>query len=363
MQPLIVDAHQDLAYNILTFGRDYSRSVSETRQIEVGTDTPAHNGNTLLGWPEYQRGRVALVFATLFAPPQRAKTEAWEKLSYASVDEAHRIYRAQLETYDRLTDQRPDQFRFVRTGQDLDAVLADWEDQSKEYHPTGLVALMESAEAVRSPAELGEWWELGLRILGPAWAGTRFCGGTREPGPLTVEGETLLEAMADLGYLLDLSHMDTQAQLQALDRYPGEIIASHANAAALLKDDSNRHLTDDVIHSLLARDGVVGIIPLNSFLLSGWRRGDGRHLVTLQHVVAQIDYICQIAGDAAHVGLGTDFDGGFGVESTPQEIDTIADLHLLVPLLGERGYTEDDIAAIFSRNWLRKLSSILKESE
>ncbi len=55
--------------------------------------------------------------------------------------------------------------------------------------------------------------------------------------------------------------------LQALDSYPGPIIASHANALALLKgSNSNRHLTDRVIQGLLERDGMIGIVPANSFL-------------------------------------------------------------------------------------------------
>jgi membrane dipeptidase len=64
--PLIIDAHEDLAWNMLTFGRDYNLSAAETRQREAGTDTPLLNGDTLLGWPEYQRGRVAVVFSVLF---------------------------------------------------------------------------------------------------------------------------------------------------------------------------------------------------------------------------------------------------------------------------------------------------------
>ena len=363
MQPILVDAHQDLAYNMLQFGRDYTRSALETRQIEIGTDTPKRNGDSLLGWPEYQKGRVAVVFATLFTPPQRARSGNWERLSYANPDQAYRLYRNQLEAYQRLADDQPDKFHYVQSRSDLDSVLEHWEDPTQAEHPVGLVPLMEGAEAVRSPQELEEWWATGLRVIGLAWAGTRFCGGTREPGPLTREGEAMLEAMSDLGFLLDLSHMDVQASRQALDRYQGQMIASHANAASLLRDyNGNRLLTDDVIRSLLDRDGIIGIVPLNSFLLNGWKRGDERRHLSLGHVVAQIDYICQIAGDALHVGLGTDFDGGFGVQSVPPEIDTIADLKKLIPLLGEKGYSEEDVAAIFGQNWLRKLRSVLPEA-
>jgi membrane dipeptidase len=68
-----------------------------------------------------------------------------------------------------------------------------------------------------------------------------------------------------------------------------------------------------------------------------------------------------MAGDAMHVGLGTDYDGGFGVQSVPQEIDTIADLRKIAPLLADKGYTEEDIAAIFGANWLRVIRSVLPE--
>ncbi|MGH2626478.1 MAG: hypothetical protein ACRDHY_07505, partial [Anaerolineales bacterium] len=75
---IVVDGHADLAYNILTFGRDYTRSASETRRIEQGGDAPRHNGQTLLGWPDWVRGRVGVVFATLFASPERRRRGVWD---------------------------------------------------------------------------------------------------------------------------------------------------------------------------------------------------------------------------------------------------------------------------------------------
>jgi membrane dipeptidase len=360
---LIVDAHQDLAWNMLNFGRDYTRPVAETRRLESGGEAPRHNGDTLLGWPEYQRGQVAVVFATLFAPPARHRLGEWERLYYQDAQQAHVLYSQQLDAYHRLVEARADQFRLVRTQQDLGEVLSDWQTiEESRASPVGLVILMENAEGVREPAELEMWWGRGLRLIGPAWAGTRFCGGTREPGPLTKEGYALLEGMAEYGFGLDLSHMDEQAALRSLDIYPGQILATHSNALALLRDSSsNRHLSDRLIQGILERDGVIGIVLYNAFLLAGWRKGDRREMVTLQHVVAQIDYICQVAGNARHVGIGSDFDGGLGVQSVPVEIDTIADLQLLAPLLSERGYAEEDIAGIFGQNWLERLRRILPE--
>jgi membrane dipeptidase len=66
-----------------------------------------------------------------------------------------------------------------------------------------------------------------------------------------------------------------------------------------------------------------------------------------------------MAGDARHVGLGSDFDGGFGLNSVPAGIDTIADLQKLGPILGMKGYNNEEVAAILGLNWLRHLRTYL----
>ena len=362
---VLVDAHQDFAWNALTFGRDYSLTTAQIREQEAGGQVPELNGSTLLGWDAYQRGRVAVVFATLFAAPLRARSHPGMPQYYANPDQAYTLYRRQADYYLRLFDQCPDQFQPVTSRAQLSNLMAQRQKPAptdQDDLPVGLVLLMEGAEAIRQPAELEAWWQLGLRIIGPAWLGNHFCGGTREPGPLTRDGHLLLESMAEYGFSLDLSHMDAHAARQALDFYAGPVMASHSNALALLKDEaSNRHLPDDVIRGLIERQGVIGIVPTNPFLLSGWKRGQPRRLVPLALVSAQIDYICQLAGSARHVGLGTDFDGGFGVEEAPEGVDTIADLQGLAPLLAEKGYSQADIDLIFGGNWLAHLNRTLPE--
>lgn len=359
---LIVDAHQDLAYNMLNFGRDYLRSAAETRRIEreTGSEAPQHTGESLLGWPDYQRGRVAVVFGTLFVTPAHRNHGDWDRLVYADYDQAHSLYRAQLDAYHDLTDRSPDHFRLVTSRPDLEAVLAHWADPGFESHPVGLVPLMEGAEGVRDPGELDQWWQGGVRVIGPAWAGTRFCGGTHEPGPLTDDGRRLLEGMAAIGFTLDLSHMDELAARQSLDLYAGPIVASHANAAALLPGyTGNRLLPDAVLRGLLERDGLIGVVPYCLFLKTGWKKGDPRDGLTLETLAAHVDYICQMAGDARHVGLGSDFDGGFGLEAAPAGVDSVADLQDLGPILSAKGYNDEDVAAVLGGNWLRHLQTHL----
>ncbi|MDD2923290.1 MAG: membrane dipeptidase [Anaerolineales bacterium] len=355
--PIIVDAHADIAYNMLKYGRDYSRPAAETRQLEQGSSTVAENENALLGWADYQRGQVAVVFSTLYATPLRWNTEENKNQSYKTYDEAHQLYREQLTTYRRMTDSNPDIFRLVASRADLDAILDHWNSPSLDKHPVGMVVLMEGAEGIRNLDELEEWHELGLRLIGPAWVGTRYCGGWREPGPLTDDGRKLLAAMPDYNFTLDLSHMDEQAAVEALDIYRGSIVATHANCLSLMPNvNSNRHLSDRVIEGVIERNGVIGVVPFNTYLKVGWRAGKNkRDEVPLDRVANHIDHICQIAGNSLHAGIGSDFDGGFGVESVPPEIDTVADLQKLSPLLQARGYSEMDIANIFGGNWIARL--------
>jgi membrane dipeptidase len=192
-------------------------------------------------------------------------------------------------------------------------------------------------------------------VLGPAWTGTRYSGGTRAPGPLTALGRELLDVMADFGMVLDLAHMAPEAALEALDRYEGPLFASHANPLKFCPEATTRSLSDEVIRRIAERDGAVGIVPFNLFLVRGWRPGGRKDAATLQTVVAAIDYVCQLTGSARHVGSGCDFDGGFGAESAPVGLETIADLLSIGEQLRLHGYTPEDVAAILGGNFLRIL--------
>lgn len=360
---IVLDAHQDIAYNALSFGRDYRRAAWVTRRAESGTEVPGVNGSATLGLPDALLGRVAIVFATLFVAPRAnrptdAASDLWDKMSYSTPREAYDLAGRQLEYYQRLADENS-QIRRILTVADLDAVLATWAEGTEVgQHQQGLVTLMESADPIIEPRQFEEWYERGVRIVGPAWQGTRYCGGTGMPGPLTDYGRELLEVMAGFNAVLDLSHMAEESYLEALDRYQGSvIIASHSNPRRFRNTD--RHLSDDMIRLLAERDGVMGIVLYNSFLSNEWSKGDRKSTVPLNTAVDAIDYVCQITGSAQHVGIGSDFDGGFGAESIPDGLDTSSDLWLIGAALRGRGYGEPEIEAILSGNMLRKLRQAL----
>ena len=363
---LIVDAHEDIASNMLAYGRDYAKSAQAIRSQEAGGPIEQATGVAMLGLPNWLEGGIAVIFGTLFTAPERWRADPFGK-NYSTPNEAHRLAQQQIDIYQRLADEQP-QFKLILTRSDLGAVLKTWDGYSPPASPDeikgtdprqiGIVMLMENADPIRTPEEVELWYERGLRLIGPAWAATRYCGGTNEPGPLTDDGVRLLKAMNNLNLILDTSHMDERAFFQALDRYDGPVIASHANPRALT-DDINRHLSDDMLKALIAKDGVIGTVIYNRFLLRGWAKGDPKDAANVGHVVRAIDYVCQKAGDARHAAIGSDFDGGFGLQSTPAGFDTVADLKIIGPALKERGYSAADIDLILNGNWLRVLRSAL----
>jgi membrane dipeptidase len=340
---------------MLFYGRNYLRSAYDIRADEAGGAAEAANGVAMLGLPEWLRGSVAVVFGTLWTLPDRKQTDQLEQ-SYRTSGEAHAQAMEQIEVYEELATISPN-IRVIQQRRDLDIVLRSWRG-APDRRQVGIVYLMEGGDAIQEPEEIGLWYARGLRFVGLAWAATRYCGGTLEPGPLTAEGVRLLQEMSKYNMVLDTSHMAEEAFFQAVERYPGRIIASHSNPR-VLSEDIDRHLSDDMIKALIARDGIIGAVLFNKFLLRDWNHDDPKEAATADTVARAIDYVCQIAGDARHAGIGTDFDGGFGMRSTPAGFDTVADLHIIGSALRRLGYSNKDIEAIMGGNWLRLLREVL----
>ncbi|MEJ2746879.1 MAG: membrane dipeptidase [Anaerolineae bacterium] len=352
----IVDAHLDLAYNALGYGRSPRHSLAHIRATEKRN---RHRGQATVAFDAMQKGGIGLCFGTLFVSPASRKNPAFENdIIYHNAQEAHQLAMAQLDYYHRLSDE-DERIRLVGTRADLEDVVANHAQVSEvDKRLIGIVPLMEGADPIREPEEVEYWYERGLRLIGLAWDDTRYADGDwQAKRGLTDDGRSLLEIMAEYNFVLDLTHMSDKAIFEALERYEGPIIASHSNGRALVPGD--RHLTDDQIRLIGERGGVIGTVLFNKFLRAGQALGDPKHLVTLDHVVAHIDHVCQVLGSAAHVGIGSDLDGGFGREDIPAEMDNIADEHLIAAKLAERSYTETDIVNIMGGNWLNLLRRVL----
>jgi membrane dipeptidase len=353
---LIIDAHLDLAWNALQWNRNLMHSVYSIRIQESHTPGKGRAQNTV-ALPELRQGRFALCCATMLA---RSTGNPVAHVDFASAAQCYGIAQGQLAYYRAL--ERDGAIRIIATWAELDRHMQEWEDWdlahpdiSDQTPPLGFVLSMESADSIRDPQQLAQWWQDGLRVLGPAHYGLgRYTGGTATDRGLCPAGESLLAEMDRLGMILDLSHFSDQAFWQALDLYQGPVLASHNNCRALVPHQ--RQFSDEQLRAIFQRDGVIGAAMDAWMLQPGWIIGHTTNeRVTLSNAVDHIDHICQLAGNSRHAAIGSDLDGGFGREQSPNDLDTIADLHKLCDLLAGRGYRDADIRAIMHGNWLALL--------
>ncbi len=338
---IIVDAHEDLAYNALSLGRDPRLSAKQVRATEPAKPV---NGLATVGIDDFLAGNVRVIFATIYVSPAGGSNTPGK--TYTTAQEANALGQEQLAYYALLAgDPR---ISLITSRADLKHVVDSQEPK------IGLVLLMEGADPIMQPQDAAEWFEGGVRIIGPAWSQTRYSGGTGKPGPLTDLGKKLMAEMSRTGFILDTSHMAEESFFQALDLFNGTVIASHSNTRKYVPTD--RQLSDDMIKALVKRDGVIGAVFFNQFLKHQWRQhGADKKAVTFATVIDHMKHICNLAGDATHCGIGTDFDGGFGMEATPDEIDTAADLQKFADALSSAGFQDNEVRGIMGGNWLRVL--------
>ena len=359
---LIVDSHLDLSMNALQWNRDLLASVYTIRTQENYTPGKGRGQGTV-AFPEMRKGRLALSFATLIA---RSTGRAVPHIDYPTPVQSYGIAKGQLAYYRAL--ERQGHVRMIGDAAHLNAHIDEWTawDAGQggtapgETPPLGFVISMEGADPILDPDRLEEWWQGGLRLLGLTHYGPgRYAGGTGTEAGLSELAGPLLSEMARCGMILDLTHCSDQSFWQALERFPGPVHASHNNCRALVPHQ--RQFSDEQIRAIVERGGVIGAALDCWMLAPGWRHGDDNRGITLNNVVNHIDHICQLVGNSRHVGIGTDLDGGFGREGSPHDLDTIADLQKLVALLGQRGYSNNEIAAIMHGNWLAFLRDAWQE--
>lgn len=343
---LIFDAHLDMAWNACEWNRNLMLPVEEIRQFEKHFKEIVPGPNTV-SWPALRQGKVATIIATLLPRMHRKDKQL---TFFQSREAAYAASMGQLAYYRAMVARG--ELREISNKAQLDSHIAEWQTDSSGKLPLGFILSMEGSWSILSPGQISEWYEAGLRILGPAHYGPDYyCHGTGSEGGLKEEGPALLKAMDQCGMLLDATHLADQSFWEALDIYTGPVLASHHNCRALVPGD--RQLTDEQIKALIARGAVIGASFDCWMIKPGWKIGvTSPESVTMEDIANHTDHICQIAGNAKHCGLGTDLDGGFGKEQSPYDVDTIADLQKFASILERRGYKRDDIEGIMWKNFV-----------
>ncbi len=352
---LIFDIHLDLSYNAIDFNRDLRWTQERIRRRELGMKDQVFRSRNTVCFPEMRRGRVGLCVATQLA---RSIDYFSRMPGWMSPEQSRAHTMGQLAWYREMEDCG--ELEQVRSRGDLDRHLARWLAAPGEMPPTaaagglpiGYVLSLEGADSIVTFKHLEQSYAEGLRALGPVHYGPGVYGmGTDAEGPLTPRGRELLKEMERLGIILDVTHLCDESLHDALEHYSGPLWASHSNCRSLA--NWNRQFTDEQIRKLIDRGCVFGMAFDAIMMVHGWahlRSTPQEFDLTIEKICDHIDHICQIAGNARHVGIGSDLDGGFGTEQTPLDLDSIADLGRIGGMLAARGYSLPDIERVYFGN-------------
>lgn len=381
---LTFDLHLDLAMSAVQYNRDLLLSIADCRASEAGIEGKSRAHNTVT-FPEMRRGHVGLCIATVLARVQRGGSPG-AGTGFRTHEIAYAVAQGMLAYYRQL--ERMGVCRLIRSAADLAGAASAWEtdltvraqspvsdlapqggapqDEAVELTPEhadgppfGFVLGTEGADCVVAPSQLPLWWEEGLRVVSLVHYGvSKYAHGTGADGPLTADGRDLLRVMDELGAVLDVTHQCDASFWESLERFKGPVLASHQNCRALVPGD--RQMDDDQLRALIQRGAVIGAALDNWMLYPGYVRGETPNTaIALEAFVHHIDHVCQLAGNAHHAAIGSDLDGGYGYEQTPHDLNTIADLHNVPPLLAARGYSATDVADIMGGNVVRFFQNAL----
>ena len=314
---LIIDGDYPMAHRALNMQLDLTLPIEQVRSAE-----PWHiriggwpEVETMASLPEMRRGRIAAslvkIVSCVLRPGHEHGDVKADIHSYASGQ-------AQLAYY-RILDAMGET-RLLKYRGDFSEHMRQWSEATNyDDLPVGMVLGMEGADPIMWPEQVHEWYESGLRVISLSHYGvSRYSHGTGTgtSGGLLPPAKDLLREMDSLGMILDVTHTSDESVRQELDLFSGPVLASHQNCRALVPGE--RQIPDDLLKRIIERGAVIGA-SMDAWMsykpgvdwanIPDRRSVYPREAVTLEDLVDHIDYVCQVAGNSLHAGIGGDTDG------------------------------------------------------
>lgn len=349
----LIDGHNDLAWRIRTHGKP----PMDVAAYELRETTSGHTDLERL-----VRGQVGAQVWSVFLPGD-IKESGFARVQLEQIDIARRV----IARY-------PDRLALALSADDIE----------REFS-RGLIASligMEGGHAIEnSIGVLRICYALGARYLTLThnvttdWADAALDGARHEG--LSPFGREVVREMNRLGMLVDLSHTSPATMTAALDVTEAPVICSHSNARALV--DHPRNVPDAMLARVRANGGMVMATFVPAFVsaevaafeqrreaedkrlagaldaaergpaLEAWEAANPRPKATLSQVADHIQHLRDITG-VDHVGIGSDFDG---IDTVPVGLEDVSKFPDLLAELARRGWSDDDLAKLAGRNFLR----------
>ena len=352
-QHIIVDGHIDVPYRLLDFREDIADST-------FGGD---------FDYPRAKAGGLDAPFMSIYLPVELQDTPGASK---ARADEL-------IDLVEGIATEHPDKFEVATSPDDVRRIV----EAGKIALPMG----MENGSGLEDDlANVAYFYDRGIRYVTLTHGRDNRIGDSSYDDSedrwngLSPFGEEVIAEMNRLGMMVDISHVTDPTANAVLDLTEAPVIASHSSCRHFTPG-WERNMSDELIHAVGENGGVVMIVFGSSFLKSAYQDDDdpireeitayleennieegsaeavryteqvrkANPIGTLEDVADHIDHAVEIAG-IDHVGLGSDYDGVFGLPDGLQDASTYP--NLIAELL-ERGYSEEDVQKILGGNALR----------
>jgi membrane dipeptidase len=310
------------------------------------------HGDGHLDLPRMREGGIAAAFFAVFVP-ETDDEPADPRTRVLPTDDGYEVPQEGPLPFDRavrvageLVAIAERDLRLLRTQADLER----WDGDDP-----GAILHFEGAEPIDpSLANLGDWYERGLRSLGVVWSRPNAFGhgvpfrypGSPDCGPgLTAAGRELVTACNVLGIVVDLAHATERTFFDVASLSDAPLVVSHAGVHALCPIP--RSVTDAQLAAIRDSDGLVGIVFDTVMTRAD---GDLRADTPLSVIADHVEHVAERIG-VEHVALGSDFDGCF----PPTALSDASKTQALLDEVRSRGWSDDDLRRLAHGNWLRVL--------
>lgn len=350
----LIDAHNDLPYNVRLAQPDGDLAAYDLTRVHQETDTDI---------PRLKKGMLSGQFWAAYVP-----TDVADPVKFTL---------EQIALIKRMNMAHHDVFHPAFRASDL--------ARARRLGKIASFICVESGIGLGNSVELlALWQELGVRYLTLCHNETLdwVDSATDAPrhGGLTDLGRAIIAECNRLGIMIDLSHTSHEAQMQALATSRAPVAITHTNAFSLV--DHPRNVRDEVLRGIRPNGGVICATFVQTFSNQATRdwvkaisdpygkpmRGDMKAGIeahesaagpcppaTLAQVCDHLEYMTGIAG-VDHIGIGSDFYGS----RNPDGLEDVSCFPNLIAELMERGWSERNLEKIAHRNLMRVLRGVEK---
>lgn len=366
-----IDTHTDTPLNFLRTGFDFS-----------GENNTAIGSKVDLA--KMEKGGLDAAFFAVFIGQRECTPERYTEVNARAMEIFNAIY--------ATVKQYPSRAAIATTPDDVYRL-------KKESKRAIYIGVENGYPIGDDIGQVKAFYDLGARYITLCHTrNNQICDSSTDPdGPrhngLSEFGRKVVQEMNRLGMMVDVSHISDKAFYDVLEVSKAPVIASHSCARAIC--DNPRNLTDDMLRALAKNGGVVQMCILSEYVKKGepnpardsayralrtkwnnfrgltpeqekqatteWYELEEKYpvkLATVADVVDHIDHMVKVMG-IDHVGIGTDFDGGGGVDGCRDA----SQMYCITMELLRRGYSEKDIRKIWGENFLRVFREVEKRKE